>query len=255
MLDWETQLYGGEYYEDTRIGAYSVVSKPIVNNLSLIGEILYEQYHDDSDYNFSGIGGHLMWEATAVAKLGIVGSHSHEEYTFGPDFEDQELEVVSDIVGFASELNHNALTLAAQIGRVFNDSTNNDRYYLSMDLYYWGPEYLWYGRGAARRARNYTEYTIEGYRSFFSHHSPITLYAGVTKNDLGTQEEIRTFHTKYDSFYTGGYIELLSTNSSTCNLWLEVAKQDDDSVISVELNLTFGPGADAPYISAFGFTQ
>lgn len=255
LLNWETQLYGGEYYEDARIGVYSAVSNSFLNELSITGEILYEQYNDDSDYNFAGVGGHLMWEATAFAKFGVVASHSHEEYTFGQDFEDQELEVVSDTLGLALELDHDPITLAAQMGRVFNDTNSNDRYYLSMDVYYWGHEYLWYARGATRKARNYTEYTIEGYRTFFSDTLPMTLYVGATRNDLGTQEEIRTFHTKYDSVYTGSYFELLTTSSSTSTLWVEVAKQDEDTVFSVELNLTFGPGADAPYISAFGFTQ
>lgn len=255
FMEWETQLYGGKYYEDNRIGTYSIASKSLLNDFSMTGEILYERYNDDSDYNFAGVGGHLTWEATTFAKFGVVGSHSHEEYTFGPDFEDQELEVVSNTLGLESELNHEPVTLAAQLGRIFNNTYSNDRYYLSMDIYYWGAEYRWYARGATRQAKNYEEYTIEGYRTFFSNTLPITLYVGATRNDLGTKEEIRTFHTKYDSVYTGGYIDFLTTSSSTWNLWVEAAKQDEDTVFSVELNITFGPGADAPYISAFGFTQ
>jgi len=123
-----------------------------------------------------------------------------------------------------------------------------------MDVYYWGAEYLWYARGATRRSKNFKEYTIEGYRTFFADVLPVNLYAGATTNDLSTKEEIRSYHTSYDSVYTGCYIEFLTTSSSTWNLWVEAAKQDEDTIFSVELNVTFGPGADAPYISAFGFT-
>ena len=252
FMDWETQLYGGEYYEDKRAGTYSIASKPFPNNFSITGEFLYERY---SDYNFAGVGGHFTWEATTFAKLGLVGSHAHEEYDFGSDFEDQESEVVSSTLGLDAELNHDPVTLAVQLGRIFNNTYNNDRYYLSMDIYYWGAEYQWYARGATRQTRNYKEYTIEGYRPFFSDVLPVTLYVGATRNDLGTKEEIRTYHTNYDSVYTGGYVDFLSTSSSRWNLWVEAARQDEDTVFSIELNLAFGPGADAPYISAFGFTQ
>jgi len=252
FMDWEIQLYGGEYYEDKRTGAYSIASKSFPNDFSITGEILYERY---SDYDFAGIGGRLIWEATSFAKLGLVGSHAHEEYTFGSDFEDPESEVVSDTLALDAELNHDPVTLAVQLGRVFNDTYNNDRYYLSMDLYYWGAEYLWYARGATRQTKNYKEYTIEGYRPFFADVLPVTLYVGATRNDLGTKEEIRTYRTTYDSVYTGGYVDFLTTSSSRWNLWVEAARQDDDTVFSVELNVAFGPGADAPYISAFGFTQ
>jgi hypothetical protein len=124
-----------------------------------------------------------------------------------------------------------------------------------MDIYYWGAEYQWYARGATRQTKNYKENTIEGYRPFFADVLPVTLYVGATRNDLDTKEGIRTYHTNYDSVYTGGYIDFLTTSSSRWNLWVEAARQDEDTVFSVELNVTFGPGADAPYISAFGFTQ
>ena len=251
-MDWEIQLYGGEYYGDKRTGAYSIASKSFLNDFSITGETLYERY---SDYNFAGIGGRLIWEATTFAKLGLVGSHAHEEYDFGSDFEDQESEVVSDTLGLDAELNHDPVTLAVQLGRVFNNTYNNDRYYLSMDIYYWGAEYQWYARGATRQTKNYKENTIEGYRPFFADVLPVTLYVGATRNDLGTKEEIRTYRTTYDSVYTGGYVDFLTTSSSRWNLWVEAARQDEDTVFSVELNVTLGPGADAPYISAFGFTQ
>jgi hypothetical protein len=250
-MDWETQLYGGEYYEDQRIGAYGIASKSFLNNFSITGELLYERY---SDYNFSGVGGYLNWEATEFAKVGIVGSHSRSEYSFGSEYEDQNWEDVSKTLGLSTELNHEPATLAAQVGQIFNNSFNNDRYYLAMDIYYWGTDNKWYARGATRKTRNYKEYLIEGYRTFFADTLPVTLYVGANKNDLGSKEELRTYHTSYDSVYTGSYIDFLTTSSSRWNLWVEAARQDNDTVLSVELNIAFGPGVDAPYISAFGFT-
>ena len=81
------------------------------------------------------------------------------------------------------------MTLAAQLGRIFNNTNSNDRYYLSMDIYYWGAEYLWYARGATRPAKNYKEYTIEGYRTLFANALPV-IYVGATRNDLGTKKRL-----------------------------------------------------------------
>ena len=239
-LEWEVQLYGGEYYKDKRVGAYGVAYKSFLTNFSITGETLHERY---SNYNFSGVGGHLTWEATDFAKFGLVGSHSHEEFSGDLDFDGQESEDVSNTLGLETELNHDPITLAAQLGRIFNNTYNNDRYYLSTDVYYWGAEYLWYVRGAAKRTKGFKEYTIEGYRTFFSDILPINLYAGVTRNDLSTKEELRNYHTTYDAFYAGSYIEFFSTSSSRWNLWVEAARQDGDAIFSVELNVAFGPGA------------
>jgi len=250
FINWETQLYGGEYYEDKRIGAYGIASKSLLSDFAITGEILYERYND---YNFSGVGGHLTWEATESAKFGLVGSHSVGEYDLDPGFEDPNWENTSDTVGVETELNRDPVTLAVQLAKILKNNFNDDRYYLSGDLYFWGAEYLWYARTAVRRTRSYKEYTIEGYRTFFADVFPLSLYVGATRNDLGTKEELRTYHTSYDSVYAGGYIEFLATRSSTWNLWLEAARQENDTVFSVELNVAFGPGVDAPYISAFGF--
>lgn len=251
LMDWEAQVYGGEYYEDKRIGAYGIASKAFLNDFAITGEMLYERY---DDYNFSGVGGRLTWEATESAQFGLVGSHSVGEYDFGSDFEDSKSEDTSNTLGVETELNRGPITLAAQLAKVLNNNFNNDRYYLSSDLFYWGAEYSWYGRGAVRRTRSYKEYTIEMSRTFFTDAFPINLYVGATKNDLGTKEELRTYHTSYDSVYTGSYVEFLATRSSRWNLWLEASRQDEDMVFSIELNAAFGPGVDAPYISAFGFT-
>lgn len=195
----------------------------------------------------------MIWETTKFTKFGIVGSLSHEEFTYDTDFEDQESKDVSNTLGLAAELNHGPVTLAVQRGKNFNNNYNNNHYYLSMDIYYWGAEYLWYARSATRRTKNYKEYTIEGYRTFFADVLPVNLYVGVTRNDLDTKEELRTYHTSYDSVYTGCYIEFLTTSSSRWNFSVEASKQDEDTVFSVELNIAFGPGVDAPYITAFGF--
>jgi hypothetical protein len=251
-MGWEAQLYGGEYYKDTRVGAYGVASKSFLTDFSITGETLYERYND---YNFSGVGGHLTWDVTKFAKFGLVGTHSREEFSGDLDFDGHESEDISNTLGLETELNHDPVTLAVQFGRIFNNTYNNDRYYLSSDAYYWGAEYLWYLRGAVRRTKGFKEYTIEGYRTFFSDVLPIGLYAGVTRNDLSTEEELRNYHTTYDSVYAGSYIEFFSTSSSSWNLWTEAARQDGDSFFSIELNVAFGPGADAPHISAFGLTQ
>jgi len=250
-MDWEVQLYGGKYYEDERVGSNNIVSKSFLDKYSIVGEFLYERY---DDYNFKGVGGHLLWDVTDFAQIGLVASHSVDEYSFGSEFEDSETEDVYDTLGFETELNYDPITVALQTGRVFNNSYNSDRYYLSSDVYYWGAEYLWYARGVVRKAKNYEEYAIEGYRTLFSDTMPVTLYVGAMTNDLGTKEERRTYHTSYDAAYVGSYVEFLSTSTSVWNIWFEAAKQEGDMEISVELNISFGPGADAPYISAFGFT-
>lgn len=42
FMDWEVQLYGGEYYEDKRIGSYSIASKSFLNDFSITGEFMSE---------------------------------------------------------------------------------------------------------------------------------------------------------------------------------------------------------------------
>lgn len=258
-MEWELQLYGGDYYDESRVGAYGVFSKVILSDFTVTGEVLRENYGGGSDggvddYQFAGVGGHLLWNMNPSVRVGLVGSVSEEEYTYGAGFEDPNSEFVSRTLGLEGELNLEPVTVAVQVGESFNDFDNDDHYYLSSDLYYWGPDYLWYGRGAIRTTNNYEEYALEGYRSLSANGLPLLVYLGVTRNDLTTEEEIRTYRTQYDSYYLGGYIEFASTTFSLWNLWVEAARQDGDMVYSVELNVAFGPGADAPYISAFGFT-
>jgi hypothetical protein len=259
FLDWQAQLYGGEYYKDQRIGLYAIASREIFSDFVVVGEILHERYRGGysdgyDNYNFSGIGAHVLWQANEAAKLGLVGSHSHDEYTYDPVFEDPKAEYVSNTLGLEGELNLDPISVAFQVGELSSEYYGDDRPYLSMDMYYWGADYLWFARGALRRSRNYKEYTVEAYRTFFPISWPLSLYAGATRNDLTTEEELRTYHTQYDSYYTGGYLQFLTTTSSAWSLWVEVARYDKDALLSVELNVTFGPGAVQPYISAFGFT-
>ena len=252
FLDWETQLYGGQYYEDNRIAAYGIASKSFLDDFSITGEVLYENYRD---YNFSGIGGHLFWDVTNFTRFGLVGSHSHEEFTYDLGIEGQENGDLFNTLGLTAELNLGPVTLAVQRAKIINDDYNNDQYYLSMDIYYWGTEYRWYARGAIRRTQNYDEYSVEGYRTLLSNVLPTTLYIGATRSDLVTIEELQPYRTSYDSVYTGCYIEFLKTSSTRWNLWVEALKLEEETVYSVELNVAFGPGVvDAPYITAFGFS-
>jgi hypothetical protein len=82
-------------------------------------------------------------------------------------------------------------------------SYNNDRYYLSMDIYYWGAEYQWYARGATRQTKNYKENTIpirltQGgplgrHRRFW----PMVAFGSVLKT--ATRVEAPTYRDLYES--------------------------------------------------------
>jgi hypothetical protein len=255
-LGWETQLYGGRYYDDQRIGAYGIGSIPLPKDLSIIGEVLHERYRgDNGDYIYSGVGGHLLWEAGESTKVGLTGSYSTDEYDYDKSYQDPKSEYASHTVALEGEFSLDALTLAAQFGNLSSNYYGDDTRYLSSDVYYWGEGYRWYARGAIRASNYYKEYTLEGYQTFLVNEIPLNVYVGATRNDLSTKEEILTSHTRYDSFYTGCYIDLLTTASSNWNLWFDVTKQDPHTVFTLELTITIGSGVDgAPYISAFGFT-
>jgi hypothetical protein len=256
FFDWQGELYGGRYYDDDRIGAYGIASLSGAGSLTVMGEVLGERYTDGyGDYDFSGLGAHLLWNVAEFARLGAVGSHSKEQYSYDQDFGERESDYVTDTVAVEAEIARGPVALAAQFGQTSSDYYRNDHGYFSIDAYYWGSEYSWYGRGAIRRTKNFEEYTLEAYRTFYLHGLPLTAYTGATRNDLTTKEEVLAYHTTYDAFYAGCYIEFATTASSAWNLWFEVSKQDTDTLFSIEINLTFGPGADAPYISSFGFNQ
>jgi hypothetical protein len=253
---WWTQFYGGKYYDDQRIGAYGIGSLPLPKDFSIIGEVLHERYRDDEgEYIYSGIGGHLLWEAGESARAGLTGSYSNDEYDYDESYEDPKSQFASSTLGLEGEFNLDALTLAAQVGYLSSDYYSDDTQYLSSDVYYWGKDYRWYARGAVRTSSNYTEYTLEAYRTLLASKIPLNFYVGATRNDLSTKTEILTYHTRYDSFYTGCYIDFLTTASSNWNLWFDVTRQDTDTLFTLELTIAIGSGvADAPYISAFGFT-
>lgn len=256
FIDWQGEVYGGEYYEDNRLGAYGVASQSVAESFTAIGEVLGERYTDGyGDYDFSGMGAHLFWTVAEYARLGVVGSYSKEQYSYDPDFEQRKSEYSTDTLGIEAELSHGPVTFAAQFGQTSSDYYRNDHGYLSIDAYYWGNEYAWYGRGAIRRTKNFEEYTLEAYRTFSLYGLPFTAYTGATRNDLTTKEEVLAYHTTYDAFYAGCYIQFVTTASTAWNLWFEVSEQDKDTLFSIEIGLTFGPGADTPYLSAFGFDQ
>lgn len=252
---WETQLYGGEYYSDKRLGAYAIASRSLFSEFSITGEALFERYHNgQGDYDFYGVGGHLLWEVTDFARFGVTGSHSHDSYDYSKEFEDPKSEYPTSAVGLEGELDSEPVTVAVQAGKASSDYYSGNHPYFAMDGYYWGDQYKWYARTAVRRSKQYKEYTLEGYRAVVAGTVPLTLYAGAARTRLSSKEELRTSRTRYDTWYTGTYIQVLTTSSSTWTVWAEAAREDNDSVFSLELNITFGPGVDGPYLSAVDFT-
>ena len=110
-------------------------------------------------------------------------------------------------------------------------------------------------RSAIRRVKDYKEYALEGSRSFFADSVPTDFYAGATQDHVITNAELLPHHGQYNSFYTGCNIQLLARNSSTWSLWAEAARQESETVVSVELNVSFGPGVSAPSISALDYVR
>jgi len=255
-LAWGGQLYGGEYYKDDLIGAYAISSISFRGDLIMTGEILHERYHNrDRDYDLSGVGAHLLWKLSELTKFGVTGSHAEERYRYSENFEGLKFRYLSNTLGLEWELDYDPVTFAAQAGKVANDDNGNYHRYFSINLFYWGAEHLWYVRSAIRKVKNYKEYILEGSRTFFADSFPTNLYVGATQDDVTTNDEILTPHRQYNSFYTGCNFQLIATASSVWNLWAEAARQASDTTVSVELNISFGPGVDAPYISALDYAR
>jgi hypothetical protein len=252
---WEGQLYGGEYYSDKRLGAYGVASKDLSSRFTVTTELLFERYHNgQGDYDFYGAGAHLLWRATEFARFGLTGSHLHDSYDFDDEFTDPKSEYTTNALGLEGEFTRESLTLAAQAGLADSDYYDDEHPYYAMDAYYWGDQYRWYARGAARHSKGYREVTLEAYRTLWPGDRSLTLYAGATRSDVRTREVFRTSRTQDDTVYTGGFIEFLATRSSRWSLWAEAARSDSDSFYTLELEISFGPGADAPWLSAVDFT-
>jgi hypothetical protein len=252
---WEGQLYGGEYYSDKRLGAYGIASQDVASRFTLSTEFLFERYHNgQGDYDFYGAGAHLRWTATEFARLGLTASHLHDSYDYDERFTDPQSEYTTNALGLEGEFTREALTLAAQAGMADSDYYDNRQPYYAADAYYWGHQYRWYARGAARHSKGYREITLEAYRTLWAGDRPLTLYAGATRSDVRTREALRTSRTQDDTVYAGGFIEFLNTPSSRWSLWAEAALGDSDQFYTLELNISFGPGADGPWLSAVDFT-
>lgn len=242
---WQLEAYGGKYYASDRAAVYGAYTQPLLENLSVTLEALYEKV---DDYKFQGIGGHLFWQVTDKTRFGVVGSAAAEFYPFETYLADNLIdsgEARYDISTAALELESNpgSFTIAAQAGRVFSqDHGSTDQNYSSIDIYYWGTDdYTWYLRGADRRAGNYALSFAEGYRSWATPSLPTTLYLGIATGE-------------YESVYAGAYLELASSELTSWTLDLGVGHTDDEWQLQLELYFMLGPGADAPYLSAFGFS-
>jgi hypothetical protein len=242
-LGWHAELYGGRYYDDSRAGAYLALSKDLNEKGTFIGEALLERY---PDYRFGGIGAHYLWPVGAIGDIGFVASQAWETYEFfpgiGTDYQTQ-------IVGVEWELETSHLAIAAQAGTYLKDYNDEKPEYFSADAYYWGAQYDWYVRGATRWASGSSLNLLEFYRSFFAKGHLVTAYAGVGTDDLSLASPGNK-----DSIYAGAYTEILSNSDSVLTLWFEAAAEDNETLLTIELNLSFGTGARTPYITAFGFS-
>lgn len=244
-LSWSAEVYGGRYYDDMRVGTYVATSSELDHGATIIGEALFESY-DNPSYEFAGIGAHILWPVGAFGEMGLVASQAWETYEFEPDI---ETNYETRTLGAEWELEQGPLVVAAQAGRILKDYADRKRNYFSADIYFWGEQLDWYLRGAVRRVSSESVYFMEGYRFFDMNGHAITAYAGMSTDDLDTPSPGST-----DAVYAGAYAELFSTQDSTLTLWIEAAREENDTLFTIELNLAFGPGARTPYITAFGFS-
>jgi len=255
-LTWGGQLYGGEYYKDDLAGAYGISSISFSDNLIMTGEILRERYHNRvRDYNLAGAGAHLLWRPSELTMLGVTGSHSREKFSYGEFIEGLKYKYRTNTIALEAGLDSDPLTLALQAGKVVSDNYVTQHRYFSINIFYWGAEHLWYVRSAVRRLHDYKEYTLEANRSFFTDSFPTSLYAGTTHDDLITNSQVLAPHGQYNSYYMGCNFQFITTASSAWSLWGEVARQSSDTIWSVELNISLGPGVDEPYISALDYVR
>ena len=256
-MTWSGQLYGGEYYKDDLTGGYGISSIYFSDDFIITGEILRERYHNrDRDYYLSGVGVNLLWQPSEVTMLGVAGSHSRERYSYSDFIEGLKYRYRTNTIALEGELDYDPLTLAAQAGKVANDDEYNIQHrFYSIYLYYWGANHLWYASSSIRRIRNYREYTLEANRTFFADSRPISLYAGATRDKLISNVEIPAPVGQYNSYYMGCNLQFITTSSSAWSLWAEAARQSSETIMSVELIISFGPGVDAPAISTLDYVR
>lgn len=241
QADWSGNVYGGRQYDEKRFGSYLVYSSTSPQEHTLITEALYEQY---TDYEFAGIGGHLLWPLTESIELGFIVSQAWESYELGGF---GEYDYQSNTAGIELEYNGERVTLAAHSGMYFTDYDDTDSIYLSADLYFMSQQNNGYLRGATRWVESEALYIIEGYHATYLMGQPFTAYIGVSAEDSNNIS-----HESVVSVYTGAYVEILSVPSSTLFLWTEVAESDGEVLFTIELSFIFGSGARIPYITAFG---
>ena len=255
-VEWGGQLYGGKYYKDNLIGAYGLVSAPFSGNLRISGEVLRERYRNhEYSYNISGVGAHIVWVTSSFTKFGLIGSHSRENYSFGTNIEGIKTNYLSNILGLEGEFGNDSLALAAQAGRVIDDDYSSRHRYFSVYFFYWGDLHLWNVRSGVRMVKNYQEYVLEGGYTFFADSFPTNLYVGTTRDNVFANDQSLSAPGQYNSVYTGCNLEFITTATSSWSLWVEASRQASETILSAELNISFGPSPVAPYNSALDYVR
>lgn len=243
LSNWQFEIYGGTYYGSDRAALYGALSHPVSESFSIIVEALQEKI---DDYQFRGIGGHFLWHISEDYKLGVVGSTGSEYYPIDMFSGDQKIgtdDVRNDLTTAAleAELNFSSFTVAAQAGRVFVPGYDVEKQdYTSIDAYFWGNA-DWYIRATDQRTGDDALTVAEGYRSWGAMGLTGTWYVGASTG-------------RFDSAYAGTYIELVSDDTSSWTLDMGGGTIDGEWQLQLELYIFLGPGAETPYISAFGFT-
>lgn len=262
-VKWGGQLYGGKYYKDNLLGVYGLASAPApfgedltIYDLTISAEVLDERYQNHGyAYNLSGVGAHISWVVSEYTKFGLVGSHSREKYSFSTNGESIKTNYLSKTLGIEGEFGNDHLTLAIQAGGVHDDNYSNQHRYVSTNFFYWGDLHRWYIRSGVKRVKNYNEYSLEASYSFFSERFPANLYLGTTRDNVFANNDNLSAPGQYNSVYTGCNIEFLTTASTVWSLWGEAARQASETILSVELNISFGPNSKSLYSSAFDYIR
>jgi hypothetical protein len=116
----------------------------------------------------------------------------------------------------------------------------DDEIFTSVDAYYTDPSGKWYLRGASQIYDSESLHYAEGYYYLTIEDIPVTPYVGASTGI-------------YESLYAGAYFELARAEKSSLTMDLGVGRIDGEWQLHLELSVLFGPGANRPTISAFGF--
>ena len=240
---WNAEVYGGEYYDDKRAGAYLVSSENVSEGSTFIAELLHEQY---TGYRYSGVGGHILWSVENLGDLGFAASQAWETYdtVLSTPYHYQ-----TRLLGVEWEYKHGQVALAAQGGKYLRDYSGKEHSFLSADGYYSGVNEDWYLRASTRRIGSASLNLLEAYRTLYAEGRAVTIYAGLSSDHLNSIAPSGN-----DSAYAGSYVSLFSNAKTNLTLWFELAQGEKDALVTLELNLAFGPGARNPYISSFGYS-